>query len=41
MLHALWQVNVESQPWDALTNAAGNAFKVIETDLTSVHAAQR
>lgn len=35
------KVNVESLPWDAATNPAGNAFCTREAELGSVHGAQR
>lgn len=35
------EVNIETCPWDALTNPHGNAFRVHQTDLTRIHQAQR
>ncbi|EFJ39825.1 copper amine oxidase [Volvox carteri f. nagariensis] len=35
------EVDVESMPWDGLTNPYGNGFRTVETPLTSVHQAQR
>ncbi|KAG2429578.1 hypothetical protein HXX76_010813 [Chlamydomonas incerta] len=35
------ELDVETLPWDGLTNPYGNGFRTVETALTSVHGAQR